>query len=183
MSALQLLLWVSICARPGLVIAQQEASPAPTPHKPKPKTPDGPGGPDQGGTRATTGHTTTAGRGNAPAGNRGGSAHQPAGTRNVSLKGGGHASVRSNGSIRSVDRNGMHIEAGVRGGRTVVSERNGARIVTTGHGGYVQRAYVTRGGHAYYSRTFYVNGHYSVGIYRGYGWGGHMYYVYYSGVW
>ncbi|MFZ1166778.1 MAG: hypothetical protein WAO04_06280, partial [Candidatus Sulfotelmatobacter sp.] len=125
----------------------------------------------------------TAGRGNAAAGNRGGSAHQPAGTRNVSLKGGGHASVRANGSIRSVDRNGMHIEHGVRGGRRVVSERNGARIVTRGHGGYVQRAYVTRGGHAYYSRTFYDHGHYRVGLYRGYGWGGHMYYGYYPGVW
>jgi len=26
------------------------------------------------------------------------------------------------------------------------------------HGGYVQRAYVTRGGRAYYSRTFYAGG-------------------------
>jgi hypothetical protein len=77
----------------------------------------------------------------------------------------------------------MHIEHGVRGGRTVVSERNGARIVTRGHGGYVQRAYVTRGGHAYYSRTYYAGGRYHVGLYRGYGWGGHMYYGYYPGVW
>jgi hypothetical protein len=47
----------------------------------------------------------------------------------------------------------------------------------------VQRAYVTRGGHAYYSRTFYAGGRYHVGLYRGYGWGGHMYYGYYPGVW
>ena len=77
----------------------------------------------------------------------------------------------------------MQINHGVRGGRTVVSERNGARIVTTGHGGYVQRAYVTRGGRAYYSRTFYAGGRYHVGLYRGYGWGGHMYYGYFPGVW
>jgi hypothetical protein len=77
----------------------------------------------------------------------------------------------------------MHIEHGVRGGRTVVSERNGARIVTRGRGGYVQRAYVSRGGHAYYSRTFYAGGRYHVGLYRGYGWGGRTYYGYYPGVW
>jgi hypothetical protein len=77
----------------------------------------------------------------------------------------------------------MHIQNGLHGGRTVVSERNGARIVTTGHGGYVQRAYVTRGGVSYYSRTTYINGHYSVGLYRGYGWGGHTYFGYYPGVW
>jgi len=99
------------------------------------------------------------------------------------LKGGGSASVRPNGSIRSINRNGMQINHGVRGGRTVVSERNGARIVTRGHGGYVQRAYVTRGGRPYYSRTFYAGGRYHVGLYRGYGWGGHTYYGYYPGVW
>jgi hypothetical protein len=100
------------------------------------------------------------------------------------LKGGGHASLRPNGSVRSIDRGGMHIEHGVHGGSRVVGEHNGARVVNTGrHGGYVQRAYVTRGGHAYYSRTFYANGRYSVGLYRGYGWGGHMYYGYYPGVW
>ena len=77
----------------------------------------------------------------------------------------------------------MHIERGAHGGRTVVSERNGARIVTRGHGGYVQRAYLNRGGHAYYSRTFYAGGRYHVGLYRGYGWGGHTYFGYYPGVW
>jgi hypothetical protein len=161
--------------------------------------------PSRGNTAA--GHTTTAGHGAttshaATPGNRGAAGGhtaaggRPAGAasrsnvgsrtppgRNVSLKGGGRANVRPNGSIRSVDRNGMHIEHGVRGGRTVVSERNGARIVTRGRGGYVQRAYVTRGGHAYYSRTFYAGGRYHVGLYRGYGWGGHMYYGYYPGVW
>ncbi len=119
-----------------------------------------------------------AGRGGAAGG------HTPAGSRNVSLKGGGSATVRKNGSIRSVDRNGMHIEHGVRGGRTVVGMHNGARVVNTGrHGGYVQRAYVTRGGHSYYSRTYYRNGHYYSGVYRGYNWHGHAYYGYYPGYW
>jgi hypothetical protein len=70
----------------------------------------------------------------------------------------------------------MHIEHGVHGGRTVVSERGGARIVTTGRGGYVQRSYVTRGGVSYYSRTYYAGGAYRVGLYRGYSWGGRAYY-------
>jgi hypothetical protein len=77
----------------------------------------------------------------------------------------------------------MHIQNGVHGGRTVVSEHNGVRVVNRGRGGYVQRAYVNRGGHAYYSRTFYAGGRYHVGLYRGYGWGGHMYYGYYPGYW
>ncbi len=135
------------------------------------------------------GHNTTGGRPSTPAAGHGATAsrtnvgsHTPPG-RTVSLKVGATASVRPNGQIRSINRNGMQINHGVRGGRTVVSERNGARIVTRGHGGYVQRAYVTRGGHAYYSRTFYANGHYSVGLYRGYGWGGRTYYGYYPGYW
>jgi hypothetical protein len=61
-----------------------------------------------------------------------------------------------------------------------VREHNGARIVSTGrHGGYVQRAYVTRGGHSYYSRTYYYHGEYRSGIYRGYYYGGRPYYGYY----
>jgi hypothetical protein len=103
--------------------------------------------------------------------------------RTVALKGGGSASIRPNGQIRSINGNGMQISHGLRGGRTVVSVHNGATIVTHGRGGYVQRAYVTRGGRAYYSRTFYAGGVYHVGIYRGYGWGGHMYYGFYPGVW
>src|SRR5208283_1531752 len=100
--------------------------------------------------------------------------------RSVSLKGGGSANIRPNGQIRSVNRNGMQINRGVHGGRTIVSTHNGARIVTTGrHGGYVQRAYVTRGGHSYYSRTYYRNGHYYSGVYRGYYYGGYNYYGYY----
>lgn len=101
--------------------------------------------------------------------------------RQVSLKAGGTASIRPNGQIRSVNRNGMQISRGMHGGRTVVSTRNGARIVTTTRGGYVQRSYVVRGGYSYYSRTYYYHGVYSVGVYRGYYWGGRPYYGYYPG--
>jgi len=110
-------------------------------------------------------------------GNRG--PHTPPG-KQVSLRGGGSAHIRPNGQIRSVNRNGMHIEHGVRGDRRVVSNRNGVRVVSVGHrGGYVQRAYVVRGGHSYYSRTYYYHGGYRSGVYRGYYYGGHPYYGYY----
>ncbi|MFZ0228613.1 MAG: hypothetical protein WAL41_17105 [Mycobacterium sp.] len=78
----------------------------------------------------------------------------------------------------------MQINHGAHGGRTVVGMHNGARVVNTGrHGGYVQRAYVTRGGHSYYSRTYYRNGHYYSGVYRGYYYHGYNYYGYYPGAW
>jgi hypothetical protein len=76
----------------------------------------------------------------------------------------------------------MHIERNVHGGRTTVREHNGARVVSNGrHGGYVQRAYVTRGGRSYYSRTYYDHGVYRTGVYRGYYYGGRPYYGYYPG--
>ena len=119
-----------------------------------------------------------AGRPNTTASKTGAGSRIPPG-RTVSLKDGGSASVRPNGQVRSINLNGMRIEHGVHGGRTVVSEHNGARIVTTGrYGGYVQRAYVTRGGHSYYSRTYYDHGHYRTGVYRGYYYGGYRYYGY-----
>jgi len=100
--------------------------------------------------------------------------------KQVSLRGGGTASIRPNGQIRSINRNGMQISHGMHGGRTVVSTRNGARIVTTGRrGGYVQRPYFSRGGRSYYSRTYYYHGGYRVGVYRGYYYGGRPYYGYY----
>lgn len=111
--------------------------------------------------------------------NRGNAGHVAPG-RQVSLKGGGTAHIRPNGQIRSVNRNGMQIQRGMHGGRTVVSTRNGARVVTVGRrGGYVQRAYVTRGGRSYYSRTYYYHGAYRSGVYRGYYYGGRPYYGYY----
>ena len=62
----------------------------------------------------------------------------------------------------------MHIERSVHGQRRVVSTRNGVRVVANGRrGGYVQRAYVVRGGRSYYSRTYYYHGAYRAGVYRG----------------
>ncbi len=120
--------------------------------------------------------------GNNNAGNRGMSAHTAPG-RNVSLRGGGSASVRPNGQIRSINRNGMQIHNNIHGGRTVVSEHNGVRVVNNFHGGYVQRSYLARGGHSYYSRTYFDHGSYRVGIYRGYYYHGYHYYGYYPGAW
>jgi len=77
----------------------------------------------------------------------------------------------------------MHITNNVHGGRTVVSVHNGATIVSHGRGGYVQRAYVTRGGRTFVSRTFVVGGVVHVGVYRSFYWGGHPYYGWYPGFW
>jgi len=115
-----------------------------------------------------------------PAGVRANASVHAAPGRQVSLRGGGTASIRPNGQIRSINRNGMQISHGMHGGRTVVSTHNGMRVVSVGHrGGYVQRAYVVRGGHSYYSRTYYYHGVYRAGVYRGYYWGGRPYYGYY----
>jgi len=182
----------------GLVVAQEEKPPASPPPTKKTTTTHGPLSPDQGATSmrksrtashgnttagrgATAGHGAAAGHGNAAASR--GNFHQPAGTRNVSLRGGGRANVRANGSIRSVDRNGMHIDRGLHGGRTVVSVHNNVRVVSYGHGGYVQHAYFSRGGRSFYSRTFVVGGVVHVGVYRGYFWGGRSYFGFYPTFW
>ena len=104
--------------------------------------------------------------------------------RTVSLKGGGSASFRSNGQISSINRNGMQIHNNIHGGRTIVSVHNNVRVVNVGHsGGYVQRSYVTRGGHSYYSRTYYEHGVYRTAVYRGYYYHGFQYYGYHPGFW
>ena len=73
----------------------------------------------------------------------------------------------------------MQIQHNLHGGRTIVSQHGSTRIVTTGRqGGYVQKPYVTRGGHSYYQRTYYDHGHYRAGVYRGYSYGGSTYYGY-----
>jgi hypothetical protein len=75
----------------------------------------------------------------------------------------------------------MQINRNMHGGRTIVSNRNGVRVVSNGRrGGYTQRAYVTRGGRSYYSRTYYYHGGYRSGVYRGYYYGGRPYYGYYA---
>jgi hypothetical protein len=104
-------------------------------------------------------------------------AMKPAPGRQVSLKGGGSASIRPNGQIRSINRNGMHIDHGLNGSRRIESTHNGARIVTTGRGrGYVQRPYVTRNGRTYVSRTVVVNHVAYTSVYRSYSYGGYCCY-------
>jgi hypothetical protein len=110
-------------------------------------------------------------------GNVGKGVNRPAPGRQVSLKGGGTASIRPNGQIRSINRNGMHIDHGLNGTRRIESTHNGARIVTTGkNSGYVQRAYVTRGGRTYVSRTVVVNHVTYTSVYRSYSYGGYCCY-------
>jgi len=104
-------------------------------------------------------------------------ANRPAPGRQVSLRGGGSASLRPNGQIRSINRNGMHINHGLNGSRRIESTHNGARIVTTGrNSGYVQRAYVTRNGRSYVSRTVVVNHVAYTSVYRSYSYGGYCCY-------
>jgi len=105
------------------------------------------------------------------------SVNRPVPGRQVTLKGGGMASIRPNGQIRSINRNGMQINRGLNGSRTIVSTHNGARVVTTGrNSGYVQRAYVTRGGRTYVSRTVVVNHVVYTSVYRSYSYGGYCCY-------
>lgn len=103
--------------------------------------------------------------------------NRPAPARQVSLRGGGTATIRPNGQIRSINRNGMQINHGLNGSRRIESTHNGARIVTTGrNSGYVQRAYVTRNGHSYVSRTVVVNHVTYTHVYRSYSYHGHCCY-------
>jgi len=103
--------------------------------------------------------------------------NRPLPGKQVSLKGGGTASIRPNGQIRSINRNGMHIEHGINGNRRIESTHNGARVVTTGrNSGYVQRPYVTRGGRTYVSRTVVINHVSYTSVYRSYSYGGYCCY-------
>ena len=127
------------------------------------------------GVGAASGKPGAMGKG--AAGNVTRAANRPAPGRQVTLKGGGTANIRPNGQIRSINRNGMHIDRGLNGSRRVESTHNGARIVTTGkHSGYVQRAYVTRNGHAYVSRTVVVNHVAYAHVYRSYSYRGYCCY-------
>ncbi|HYM78721.1 MAG TPA: hypothetical protein VE377_22310 [Candidatus Dormibacteraeota bacterium] len=129
-------------------------------------------------TNTAAGHGANAGH-NGPNGAHVAANRTPPG-RQVALKGGGVAHIRPNGQIRSINRNGMQIQHGVHGGRTVVSTHNGARVVTTAHGGYVQRNYVVRNGNTYVSRTYVVNNVTYTNVYRSYNYGGYCCYYGYA---
>jgi hypothetical protein len=166
------------------------APPKPAQHSTPPAHPNAPAthsaAPNNGRTTPNNagsmnnGHTTNAPNNSRPGGTTTNGTNRSMPGRQVALKGGGSASIRPNGQIRSINRNGMQIQHGLSGSRTVVSTHNGARVVTTGrNGGYVQRAYVVRGGRTYVSRTYVVHGVVYTGVYRSYGWrGGCCYYGY-----
>ena len=100
--------------------------------------------------------------------------------RSITTRSGAHvtASYRG-GNVRSIQAHGMRVDHGVRGGRHVVTERNGRRVVGYGHGrGYSERAYFNRGGRAYYQRTYYYGGRRYAYAYRGYYYHGYRYYGY-----
>jgi hypothetical protein len=129
------------------------------------------------GTGSAMGKTGGANMGKGGTGGIAKSTARPLPGRQVSLKGGGTASIRPNGQIRSINRNGMHIDHGLNGSRRIESTHNGARIVTTGrNSGYVQRAYVTRNGRTYVSRTVVVNHVAYTSVYRSYSYGGYCCY-------
>jgi hypothetical protein len=89
------------------------------------------------------------------------------------------ASFRPGGRVATIHANGITINHGLPGGRTIVTERNGRTIVSTGpHSGYVQRPYLVRGGTTYVQRTYVVNNATYTTVYRGYYYRGVVYYGY-----
>jgi hypothetical protein len=142
--------------------------------------PEGNVGNHEGGNSGRPGEAEVNRGGNIPE-NRGETGNRA--ERTVALKGGGSATIRPNGQLRSIDRNGMQIHSNLHGERTIVSEHNNVRIVNVGHGGYVQHAYMTRGGHSYYSRTYYEHGVYRTAVYRSYYYHGFHYYGYHPAFW
>lgn len=102
-------------------------------------------------------------------------------TENRRLKDGtlARVSVHSNGKISDIQARGMTIHKGVRGGRTIVSERNGRTLVSTGpHSGYVQHPPFSRGGREYVQRDYVVGGRHYTRVYRDYYYGRAHYYIY-----
>jgi hypothetical protein len=87
----------------------------------------------------------------------------------VALKDGRSATYRPDGSVGSVQANGMEIRHNTHGGRTIVAERpDHTRLVSTGpHYGYVERP-VTRNGRDYIQRTYSERGVTYSRVYRTY---------------
>jgi hypothetical protein len=104
----------------------------------------------------------------------------PTTSRQITTKSG--AKVTANyrgGNVRTIQAHNMRIDHGAHGNRRIVTEHNGRRVVSMGHGrGYSERAYYNRGGRAYYQRTYYYGGHRYAYAYRGYYYHGYRYYGY-----
>jgi len=102
-------------------------------------------------------------------------------TQSMNIRGVGPAQVsyRPGGGLASIHANGLNINHGLHGGRTIVTERNGRTIASTGpHDGYVQRPYFNRGGRSYYQRTYVRDGRSYSHVYREYNYRGVHYYGY-----
>ena len=86
------------------------------------------------------------------------------------------------GRIQTVQAHGLTINHGVSGRRTVVTEQNGHRLVSTGaHQGYLERPYVNRNGRAYVQRTYVANNATYTHVYRQQTYRGVTYYGYVPG--
>jgi hypothetical protein len=89
------------------------------------------------------------------------------------------ATFRPGGGVATIHANGMTIDYGLHCDRTVVAERNGRTIVSTGRGGgCVQPSYLTRNGRTYYERTYWDHGHAYARVYRDHFYHGVHYYSY-----
>lgn len=98
----------------------------------------------------------------------------------ISLPDGRTATFHHDGTVSSIrSKDGIQIDRSLNGSRTIVSERNGQRIVSTGgERGYLQRNYVERGGRTYVQRTYVVNNTTYVNVYRTYSYRNVTYYTY-----
>ena len=99
---------------------------------------------------------------------------RPNGTvEHVTLRDGRWAAFHSNGRLASVRAPGIQVDRGLHGERTIVSERNGSRLVGQGpHRGYMERPYLNRNGQTYLQRTYTVNGRTYACVYRDHIYGG-----------
>jgi len=100
----------------------------------------------------------------------------------VTLRDGRTVTYHANGQLSSVRAPGLRIDHGLRGERTISTERNGRRLVSSGpHHGYLERPYLNRNGRAYVQRTFWSGGHASAQAYRDHLYHGVHYYEYRPG--
>lgn len=97
----------------------------------------------------------------------------------ISLPDGRTATFHRDGTVSSIrSKTGIQIDRSLNGSRTVASERNGQRIVSTGGRGYLQRNYIERDGRTYVQRTYVVNNTTYVNVYRTYSYRNVTYYTY-----
>lgn len=100
----------------------------------------------------------------------------------VTLHDGRTATYHTDGQLGSVRAPGMRIDHGLRGDRTIATERNGQRVVSLGpHHGYLERPYLHRNGRAYIQRTYWNGGHAYARAYRDHFFHGAHYYEYSPG--